>query len=116
MSYNKAMSLGRLSRAFALILLGVMLLVRMGPMCESVAQAAPLVGARAAMADCDRAPSAPVKKAPPAACAGTCIATSAEVHVPPLRWLAPSSSAIVSLHPVLEGRPGGPSPPPPRTA
>ena len=38
------MSFGRLLRAFALTLPGAMLLVRMGPMCEAMAQAAPIAG------------------------------------------------------------------------
>lgn len=110
------MSFGRLLRAFALTLLGAMLLVRMGPMCEAMAQAAPLQGAHAAMVDCDRAPGAPVKKAPPVSCAGACVATSVDAQVVSPAPIAISDSASASLHPVLEGRSGGPSPPPPRNA
>ncbi|PCG15750.1 hypothetical protein [Sphingomonas adhaesiva] len=110
------MSFGRLLRACALTLLGVMLLVRMGPMCESMAQAVPIASAKAAMADCDRAPSVPVKKAPPISCAGACVATSVDAQVASSAPAATSASASASLHPVLEGRSGGPSPPPPRTA
>lgn len=110
------MSFGRLLRAFALTLLGAMLLVRMGPMCEAMAQAAPVGDVHAAMADCDRAPSVPVKKAPPISCAGTCVATPVDAQLASSAPIATSASASASLHAVLEGRSGGPSPPPPRTA
>ncbi|WP_287980345.1 hypothetical protein [Sphingomonas sp.] len=110
------MSLGRLLRAFALPLLGAMLLVRMGPMCESVGQAAPVAGASSSMADCDREPASPAKKAPPAACAGACVATSVEAHVASPAAIMDSASMVASSHRTLEGRSGGPSPPPPRFA
>jgi len=93
-----------------------MLLVRMGPMCEAMAQAAPLSGAHAAMVDCDRAPGALVRKAPPPSCAGACAATSVDAQVVPAARIAMSATTSASLHPVLEGRSVGPSPPPPRTA
>ena len=64
------MSFGRLARTLALLLLGAMLFVRMGPMCEAIAQAAPPAEAHAGMADCDRAPPTPVKKAPSVDCVG----------------------------------------------
>ena len=41
------MSFGRLARTLALLLLGAMLFVRMGPMCEAIAQAAPPAEAHA---------------------------------------------------------------------
>ena len=74
------MSFGRLARTLALLLLGAMLFVRMGPMCEAIAQAAPPAEAHAGMADCDRAPPTPVKKAPSVDCVGACIATALDVH------------------------------------
>jgi hypothetical protein len=115
-SYKASMSFGRLFRVFALTLLGAMLLVRMGPMCEAMAQAAPVAGAHAAMKDCDRAPVSPGKKAPPVTCATACVATSVDAQVVPSARIAMSTAASPSLHAVLEGRSGGPSPPPPRTA
>ena len=110
------MSFGRLVRTFALVLLGAMLLVRMGPMCEAMAQAAPLTQAYAGMADCDRAPPTPVKKAPPVDCVGACIATALDVHTSPAPQLAVRTDPPAPEPHALVGRSGGPAPPPPRTA
>lgn len=110
------MSFGRLVRTFALVLLGAMLLVRMGPMCETMAQAAPLAGAHAVMTDCDRAPPTPVKKAPPVDCAGACIATALDVHMAPAPQIALRTAPPAPEPHALVGRSGGPAPPPPRTA
>lgn len=110
------MSFGRLFRVFALTLLGAMLLIRMGPMCEAMAQAAPLAETHAAMADCDRTPAIPAKKVPPAACTGACIATALDVHASPATQFAARTDLLAPEHPALDGRSGGPAPPPPRTA
>ncbi len=110
------MSFGRLVRTFALVLLGAMLLVRMGPMCETMAQAAPLAGAHAVMTDCDRAPPTPVKKAPPVDCVGACIATALDVHTSPVPQLAVRAAEPTREPLALVGHSGGPAPPPPRTA
>lgn len=111
------MSFGRVCRAFALTLLGAMLLVRMGPMCEAKARAAhPLAETHAVMAGCDHAPSTPAKKTPPDACVGTCIATPLEVHSSPAMQLATRVALPVPEHQTLHGRSSGPAPPPPRTA
>ena len=110
------MSFGRLARTLALLLLGAMLLVRMGPMCEAIAQAAPPAEAHAGMADCDRAPPTPVKKAPSVDCVGACIATALDVHTSPAPQLAVRTDPPAPEPHALVGRSGGPAPPPPRTA
>lgn len=110
------MSFGRLARTLALLLLGAMLFVRMGPMCEAIAQAAPPAEAHAGMADCDRAPPTPVKKAPSVDCVGACIATALDVHTSPAPQLAVRMNLPAPEPHALVGRSGGPAPPPPRTA
>lgn len=110
------MSFGRLARTLALLLLGAMLFVRMGPMCEAIAQAAPPSQAHAGMADCDRAPPTPVKKAPSVDCVGACIATVLDVHTSPAPQLAVRTNLPAPEPHALVGRSGGPAPPPPRTA
>ena len=110
------MSFGRLARTLALLLLGAMLFVRMGPMCEAIAQAAPPAEAHAGMADCDRAPPTPVKKAPSVDCVGACIATVLDVHTYPAPQLAVRTNLPAPEPHALVGRSGGPAPPPPRTA
>ena len=110
------MSFGRLARTLALLLLGAMLFVRMGPMCEAMAQAAPPSQAHAGMADCDRAPPTPVKKAPSVDCVGGCIATALDVHTSPAPQLAVRTNLPAPEPHALVGRSGGPAPPPPRTA
>lgn len=109
------MSFGRLARTLALLLLGAMLFVRMGPMCEAIAQAAPPAEAHAGMADCDRAPPTPVKKAPSVDCVGACIATVLDVHTSPAPQLAVRTNLPAPEPHALVGRSGGPAPPPPRT-
>jgi len=110
------MSFGRLARTLALLLLGAMLFARMGPMCEAIAQAAPPAEAHAGMADCDRAPPTPVKKAPSVDCVGACIATVLDVHTSPAPQLAVRTNLPAPEPHALVGRSGGPAPPPPRTA
>ena len=110
------MSFGRLARTLALLLLGAMLFVRMGPMCEAIAQAAPPAEAHAGMADCDRAPPTTVKKAPSVDCVGACIATVLDVHTSPAPQLAVRTNLPAPEPHALVGRSGGPAPPPPRTA
>ena len=110
------MSIGRLLRTLTLALLGTMLLVRMGPMCEVLAQAAPLAEAHSAMADCDRAPPNPIKKTLAMDCVGACIATAPDVHASPASELAAREDPPAREHRALDGRSGGPAPPPPRTA
>ena len=109
------MSFGRLARTLALLLLGAMLFVRMVPMCEAIAQAAPPAEAHAGMADCDRAPPTPVKKAPSVDCVGACIATVLDVHTSPAPQLAVRTNLPAPEPHALVGRSGGPAPPPPRT-
>ncbi|MBB5712613.1 hypothetical protein [Sphingomonas xinjiangensis] len=110
------MGSGRILRAFALLVLGAMLLVRMGPLCETAAQAAAPAAAHAAMADCEEAPRSPAKKVPGVACAGPCIAAEPQDVAPVGDVMVVSVQPAVQLHSPLEGRSAGPAPPPPRAA
>jgi hypothetical protein len=110
------MSFGRLPRVIALSVLAMMLVLRVGPVCEATAPAAaPTAGVHDAMAGCEQTQGKPAGKAPAAACASACVATDPQqidAAPPPMRAAA---TPIVSVHPDLEGRSGGPAPPPPRT-
>jgi hypothetical protein len=112
------MTLRRIIRASALLMLGMMMLVRMGPLCESMAMAASPTSGPVAMADCDRpAPThRSAGKVAVGACAGACLATEADRQIAAAEpGLQPALHAS-SLHPPLEGLSGAPVPPPPRSA
>ncbi|WP_294284312.1 hypothetical protein [uncultured Sphingomonas sp.] len=110
------MAISRILRVLALVVLGTMMLVRMGPVCEAMAQAVPAPGLHAAMSDCDRVPAMPQGKPASIACPGACIATDVDAPIV-LQTLAALSPAPPILdHEALVGRSGGPSPPPPRRA
>lgn len=103
------------ARTTAIVILAVMMLVRLGPLCETMAMAATPI-ASAAM-DCANAPGhVPTGKVPPSTCAMPCAAMPGEAVVPigpmlfaPLSpWTVPQSG--------LFGLTTAPAIPPPQTA
>lgn len=108
-------SLFRFARTAAIIVLAVMMLVRLGPLCETMAMAATPVAFPAM--DCANTPNpVPNKKIPPSACAMPCAAMPSETvaHVEPMLF-APLSPWTVA-HTRLLGLTSAPATPPPRTA
>ncbi|WP_140418457.1 hypothetical protein [Sphingomonas mucosissima] len=112
------MRLRSIIRALALLTLGMMMFVRTGPLCETMAIAAPPVASHVSIADCER--SAPARgtqrEVGLGACAGACVATETD-------RLFVAAAAVPTLvipaaaeHPALQGRTDRPVPPPPRTA
>jgi len=101
------------ARTVAIVILAVMMLVRLGPLCETMAMAAtPVVSATM---DCANAPShAPDKKNAPPACAMPCAAVPGQTiaHVEPIPFAALSPWAIA--HPGLLGLTSAPATPPPQ--
>ncbi len=118
--YDTAMSLRafplfRLVRTATIVVLAVMMLVRLGPLCETMAMAATPV-ASAAM-DCANTPGhVPIKKFPPSACATPCAAMPGETvaHVEPILFVPLSPWAVA--HTGLLGLTSAPATPPPQTA
>ncbi|NIJ31566.1 hypothetical protein FHT00_003546 [Sphingomonas insulae] len=101
------------ARTAAIVVLAVMMLVRLGPLCETIAMAATPV-ASAAM-DCANTPNhVPNKKIPPSACAMPCAAMPGETvaHVEPMLF-APLSPWPVA-HTGLLGLTSAPATPPPQ--
>ncbi|MGC5799853.1 hypothetical protein [Sphingomonas sp. NFX23] len=96
----------------AFFVLAMMLLVRLGPLCETMAMAAP--PAASAMMDCASKSGAPIKKAPASACAIPCVAVAGETveHIE----LVPSSrlSPWPALQMSLLGMAYAPATPPPQ--
>lgn len=100
-------------RIAVLAMLAVLLMGRLGPFCETTAQAAPVT---MAMAGCEpKSPEAPDRKAPSPACATPCTAVPGEVlaRVEPITIhpIAPWSAPLARL----TGTPILPATPPPRT-
>ena len=114
--YSKRMSLGRLVRALALSFLAVMLVLRVGPVCEAVAVAAAPIAAAdmQMMAGCDQPVKKPIKGASSQACIGGCIAVDPHPSLAATTAPAVAESPIMAAYPHLEGHCGGPAPPPPR--
>ena len=98
-------------RPAALVVLAVMLVMRLGPVCEAVANASPVA---AEMAGCEGKPK-PAKALQQAACSTPCTAVQASAlalidAAPPIRMaLRPLPVASLS------GMPIPPATPPPRT-
>lgn len=111
----RAFPLFRFARTAAIVILAVMMLVRLGPLCETMAMAATPVAS--ATMDCANTPShVPNKKIPPAACATPCAAIPGDTvaHVEPMPF-APLSPWAVN-HTGLFGLTSAPATPPPQTA
>jgi hypothetical protein len=103
----------QLVRSAALVILAVMLLVRLGPLCETMAMAATPVAS--ATMDCASTPiDAPAKKLPLSACAMPCAAVPWETiaHVEPIAF-TPLSRWTVA-HTGLFGLTSAPATPPPQ--
>jgi hypothetical protein len=118
MMYDPPMRLARfrpgLLRLIALTLAAAVLMLRAGPMCGGMAQAAPVPAM--AMADCvDQAPAAPAKKAPPAACTMSC-AVCAALDAAPLATPTLFAEAPPAAWPArdLSGLSPAPATPPPQ--
>lgn len=104
----------KIVRTTVFLLLAVMLLVRLGPLCETAAMAA--TPAMLSTMDCDM-PSgeAPAKKAPPSACAMPCAAVPGETahQVKPLSFVRLAPWAVAQTG--LLGLARAPATPPPQT-
>ncbi len=101
-------------RGLVLAVLAVMLLVRLGPLCETSAMAAAPVASQ--MTDCASKPTrAPAKQVPPAACATPCVAMPGVAAVGgeplPFAALLPSPAKPAGLI----GMARAPATPPPRS-
>ena len=111
---RRARPLSKILHSMAFFVLAVMLLVRLGPLCETMAMAAP--PAPSAMMDCtSKSAGAPIKKAYASACAIPCVAVAGETVeriglVPSSRlspWPAPQTGLL--------GMAYAPATPPPQT-
>ena len=101
-------------RAAAFVMLAMMLLVRLGPWCETIAMAA--TPAASTTMDCASTPiNGPAKKTALSACATPCAAVPGEMvaHVKPIAF-APLSQWAVA-HTGLFGLTSAPATPPPQT-
>lgn len=88
----------------------VMLLVRLGPICEASAQAGPIASA---MAECeDKGPPAPGTKAQQPACATPCIAIPGEAVARVAVVSLPSIAPMPSRASKMAGRLASPETPP----
>lgn len=104
----------RIVRSLVLAVLAVMLLVRLGPLCETAAMAATPVASQ--MMDCAGKPTrAPAKQVPPAACATPCAAMPGVAAVGgeplPFVMLRPTPAKPAGLF----GLARAPATPPPRS-
>lgn len=110
---SKARPAFRILRYSAFFLMALMLLVRLGPLCETMAMAA--TPAASAMIDCaSESKQNPAKKIPPSACAMPCAAVAGE-SVEPIKSilfgrLAPYSGEQATLF----GQTSAPATPPPQ--
>jgi hypothetical protein len=109
----RILSLFGFARTAAIVVLAVMMLVRLGPLCETMAMAATPIAS--ATMDCADTPGhAPTKKIPPSACAMPCAAmpgeTIAQVEPIPFAPLPPWAVA----HTGLLGLTSAPATPPPQ--
>lgn len=101
-------------RTAAFLALAVMLLVRLGPLCETMAMAAP--SAAIAMPDCaSKASDTPVKKLPSPACGMPCVAVAGDSIAPVKRPEFTASSPRPSAQTCLSGLTNRPATPPPQT-
>lgn len=101
-------------RVAACVMLAMMLLVRLGPWCETIAMAA--TPAASTTMDCASTPiNGPAKKTALSACATPCAAVPGEMvaHVEPIAF-APLSPWAVA-HTGLFGLTSAPATPPPQT-
>lgn len=110
----RARPIPQLVRTLAFLVLAVMLLVRLGPLCETMAMAA--TPAASAMMDCaNKSTDAPAKKAPPSACAMPCAAvpgvTVEQPEPMPFARLSPWTVAQTGLL----GLASAPATPPPQS-
>ncbi len=111
------MSFAHIFRAIALSVLAMMLVLRVGPVCEAAANAAaPPAVLHGAMVGCEQPSGKPAGKSSAAACTSACVATDPQRVGHTTRPLVAAIIPIASVLPDLEGRTGGPAPPPPRTA
>jgi len=111
------MSFAHIFRAIALSVLAMMLVLRVGPVCEAAANAAaPPAVVHNAMVGCEQPSDKPAGKSSAAACASSCVATDPQRIGDATRPMLAAVIPIASFLPDLEGRTGGPAPPPPRTA
>ena len=103
------------ARTAAIVVLAVMMLVRLGPLCETMATAATPMAA-AAMDCANPSGHAPTKKIPPSVCAMPCAAMPGETvaHVEPMLFARLSPWAVA--HTGLLGLTSAPATPPPQTA
>lgn len=100
-------------RAAAFIILAVMLVVSLGPLCETMAMAATPV-ASTTMTCADAPINSPAKKLSPSACATPCTAVLGETvaHIEPIPFAALSPWAVA--HTGLLGLASAPATPPPQ--
>lgn len=105
-------------RACALVVLGMMMLVRMGPLCETMAMAPAPATSHGAMADCDSPgdPRGTQRDAALGACAGACLAMEADRQFAATTPMVTPVMPAAATYPALEGRADRPMPPPPRMA
>lgn len=102
------------ARTAAFLALAVMLLVRLGPLCETMAMAAP--SAATAMPDCASTPSdTPVKEAPSPVCGMPCVAVAGDSIAPVERLDFTRSSPQPCAQTRLIGLTSPPATPPPQT-
>jgi hypothetical protein len=103
-------------RWFALMLLALALLVRVGPLCDAAAAAPPAAMHAAAMTDCadhPASPSAP-KKAQLGVCVTGCMPIAASAPLNPTSPTRTGELIYASAPHVLAGLAQGPTTPPPR--
>lgn len=101
------------ARTAAIVALVVMMLVRLGPLCETMAMAATPIAS--ATMDCADTPGhAPTKKIPPSACAMPCAAMPGETiaQIEPIPFVPLSPWAVA--HSGLLGLTSAPATPPPQ--
>ena len=102
------------ARTAVFLALAVMLLVRLGPLCETMAMAAP--SAATAMPDCASKPSdSPVKQLPSPACGMPCVAVAGDSIAPVQRPEFTASSPRPGAQTCLFGLTNPPATPPPQT-
>jgi hypothetical protein len=102
------------ARTAAFLALAVMLLVRLGPLCETMAMAAP--PAATAMSDCAGKPSdTPVKKSLSLVCGLPCVAVAGDTVAAVERLEFTKSSPRPEAQTRLSGLTSPPATPPPQT-
>jgi hypothetical protein len=99
-----------------IVLLAIVLLARIGPLCEAAAIAAAPSAAMAGMDECNHQPNDPVKKTAPDTCAMGCAVLLVELPVRGSTSVPLQRSAWPIRDRMMVGLVSGPSPPPPRIA